>query len=264
MRAVAAAALLLHSAAASAGAPKNPMTSGKQMPGPASTDPETLAAWHADMQTWREQYKKSTKYSGAIYEDPQLKWTQTSYMQPQMHPCEPLPPLRFCSGRLAPLTPPRADDRYFYDPVEHKYTVQKWLDDVNARYGGVDSILMWPTYTNIGTDDRSQFDLFEAMPGGLPGVRAAVDELHAAGVKVLIPYNPWDTGTLRCGAGGTCGGSENRTNATAVCKASVCKDRNSCALCDARIITGLIKEMNADGFNGGAPDPPDPPPSPSR
>ena len=142
--------------------------------------------------------------------------------------------------------------------------MQKWLDDVNARYGGVDSILMWPTYTNIGTDDRSQFDLFEAMPGGLPGVRAAVDELHAAGVKVLIPYNPWDTGTLRCGAGGTCGGSENRTNATAVCKASVCKDRNSCALCDARIITGLIKEMNADGFNGGAPDPPDPAPSPSR
>ena len=93
-----AAALLLHSAAAAAGAPKNPMTSGKQMPGPASTDPETLAAWHADMQTWREQYKKSTKYSGAIYEDPQLKWTQTSYMQPQMHPCEPLSPLCFCSA----------------------------------------------------------------------------------------------------------------------------------------------------------------------
>lgn len=38
--------------------------------------------------------------------------------------------------------------------------------------------------TNIGTDDRSQFDLFEAMPGGLAGVRRAVDELHAAGVKV--------------------------------------------------------------------------------
>ena len=46
--------------------------------------------------------------------------------------------------------------------------------EVNARYGGVDSILMWPTYTNIGTDARSQFDLFNAMPGGLSGVRAAV------------------------------------------------------------------------------------------
>ena len=41
----------------------------------------------------------------------------------------------------------RVDDRYFYDPVAHKYTVKKWLDDVNARYGGVDSILMWPTCT---------------------------------------------------------------------------------------------------------------------
>ena len=47
---------------------------------------------------------------------------------------------------------------------------------------------MWPTYTNIGADDRSQFDLIEAMPGGLAGVRRVVDELHAAGVKVLIPY----------------------------------------------------------------------------
>jgi len=34
---------------------------------------------------------------------------------------------------------------------------------VTKRYGGVDSILLWPTYTNIGTDARSQFDLFSAM-----------------------------------------------------------------------------------------------------
>ena len=75
---------------------------------------------------------------------------------------------------------------------------------------------MWPTYTNIGTDDRSQFDLFEAMPGGIEGVRRVVDELHAAGVKVLIPYNPWDAGTLRCGVGmATCGGNANLTAETA-------------------------------------------------
>ena len=89
-------------------------------------------------------------------------------------------------------------DRLFFDPDQDNYTVQRWLDDVNARYGGVDSILMWPTYTNIGTDDRSQFDLFEAMPGGIAGVRRAVDELHAAGVKVLIPYNPCAIPRSRC------------------------------------------------------------------
>ena len=81
-------------------------------------------------------------------------------------------------------------DRYFFDPIADNYTVQRWLDDTQERYGGVDSILMWPTYTNIGIDSRSQFDLFEAMPGGLPAVRRVVAELHAAGVKVLIPYNP--------------------------------------------------------------------------
>lgn len=38
------------------------------------------------------------------------------------------------------------------------------------------------------------------MPGGVPGIRAMVDELHRAGVKALWPYNPWDTGTSRLGA----------------------------------------------------------------
>ena len=95
-------------------------------------------------------------------------------------------------------------------------TRTRWLDDVNQRYGGVDAILMWPTYTNIGVDDRSQFDLFEAMPGGVAGVRKVVDQLHAAGVRVLIPYNPWDAGTLRCGPGlATCGGNANLTAETA-------------------------------------------------
>jgi hypothetical protein len=117
-----------------------------------------------------------------------------------------------CCARRQSISPPlpshlgccdsSADDRFFFDPVADNYTVQRWLDDVNARYGGVDSLLLWPTYTNIGTDARSQFDLFEAMPGGLPGVKRVVDELHAAGVKVLLPYNPWDRGTRRGVAGG--------------------------------------------------------------
>jgi len=123
--------------------------------------------WLADLVADREATLKKLKWAGGVFENPALRWTQTSYIQPQMHPY----------------------DRYFYDP-QLGYTPEKFLADLNARYGGVDSILMWPTYTNIGTDDRSQFDLFEAMPGGIAGVRRAVDELHAAGVKVLIPYNP--------------------------------------------------------------------------
>jgi hypothetical protein len=81
--------LLLLPALTVAQAPKNPMGGGKQMPGPAKMDAATVAAWHAGMKKWRDEYRASVKYNGtAVYSDPQLTWTQTSYMQPQMHPCE--------------------------------------------------------------------------------------------------------------------------------------------------------------------------------
>ena len=54
-----------------------------------------------------------------------------------------------------------------------------------------------PTDTNIGIDDRNQFDFFRTMPGGLDAVTKVTAELHAKGVKVLWPYNPWDLGTRR-------------------------------------------------------------------
>ena len=43
------------------------------------------------------------------------------------------------------------------------------------------------------------------MPGGVAGIKVMVDQLKAAGVNVLWPYNPWDQGTD--------GGSDNRTKA---------------------------------------------------
>ena len=68
-----------------------------------------------------------------------IPWTQTSWMQPQMHPY----------------------DRSFYDPTSGEYTVGRYLADLRARYGGIDSLLLWPTYTNIGIDDRNQAAPFE-------------------------------------------------------------------------------------------------------
>jgi len=48
-----------------------------------------------------------------------------------------------------------AHDRFLYDYKSRKYTVKKYLDDLKSRYGGIDSVLIWPTYPNIGIDNRN-------------------------------------------------------------------------------------------------------------
>lgn len=134
---------------------------------------EAFPAWLAEMKDWRVAKLAAMNYNGAEYERPELKWTQSSFVQPQM----------------------MVEDRYFYDPVTGKYTVDRFLDDLTTRYGGIDSVLIWAVYPNIGIDDRNQFDLVRALPGGLPGVHQMVADFHRRGVKVLFPVMPWDTGT---------------------------------------------------------------------
>ena len=196
--------------------------------GPTTRDAQP--AWLAALKKERTDALAKISFKGGVFETPELAWTQTSYIQPQMHPY----------------------DRYFYDP-QVGYTVDKFLDDLKERYGGVDSILMWPTYTNvsaaaaaaathlhicsphlltppapsrhprqIGSDDRNQFDYFRAMPGGLDGVRNVTLQLKARGVRVLWPYNPWDKGTRREDGGRT----------------------------DEDTFAALLKQTAGDGFNG--------------
>ena len=104
---------------------------------------------------------------------PRLAWAQRSFIQPQV----------------------MVEERYLYDPVAGKYTVDRYLDDLETRYGGIDSVLIWPVYPNIGIDNRNQHDLLHDMPGGLPGLRQMVADFHRRGVRVLFPVMPWDVGT---------------------------------------------------------------------
>jgi gamma-glutamyl hercynylcysteine S-oxide synthase len=81
-----------------------------------------------------------------------------------------------------------------------KYKVAKYLADVRRRYDGIDSILIWPTDSNMGVDSRNQDQLIRDMPGFPREVIQMVNDFHKNGVKVLFPYNPWDTGTHDPGA----------------------------------------------------------------
>ncbi|GMH92158.1 hypothetical protein TrVE_jg8931 [Triparma verrucosa] len=131
----------------------------------------------SSLRLFRESCLRASGYTESkgdgLYSRPELKWTQDAYMQPQSH----------------------MYDRFLFDPVEQKFTPERFLEDLNERYGGIDSVLLWPTYTNIGIDDRNQFDWVITVPGGVDALSELVADLKAADVQVLFPYSPWDTGT---------------------------------------------------------------------
>jgi iron(II)-dependent oxidoreductase len=122
---------------------------------------------------WRTERRIYVGYDGARYDSPALQWTQSSFIQPLM----------------------MVEDRYFYDPLSGKYTVDRYLDDFDKRYGGIDAVIVWAVYPNLGIDSRNQLDMILAMPGGLTGVRQMVADFHRRGVRVLFPINMWDQGT---------------------------------------------------------------------
>jgi formylglycine-generating enzyme required for sulfatase activity len=88
-------------------------------------------------------------------------------------------------------------DRAFWDPDRMRYRVEELLDEAKREFGGFDAVVLWHAYPRIGADERNQFDFWRDMPGGTSGVRRAVEQFHRHGVKVFIPYMPWDIGTRR-------------------------------------------------------------------
>jgi iron(II)-dependent oxidoreductase len=129
--------------------------------------------WLADIRHWRSERRIRIGYDDSRYDLRALKWAQSSFFQPQM----------------------MVEDRYFYDPIAHRYTVDRYLDDLEKRYGGIDAVLIWPTYPNMGIDNRNQHDMIRSMPGGVPGVRGMIADFHRRGVRVLFPMMMWDQGT---------------------------------------------------------------------
>jgi formylglycine-generating enzyme required for sulfatase activity len=169
---------------------------GEQLLGPEKS--ADFPEWLADMKHWRAERRIRVGYDGSAYARPELRWAQSSFIQPLM----------------------MIHERYFYDPLAGKYTVDRYLEDLESRYGGIDSVLIWQSYPNIGIDNRNQYDLARDMPGGIPGLRQMIADFHRRGVRVLFPVMVWDQGTR----------DEGVPNWTATAR--------------------LLAEIGADGVNG--------------
>ena len=141
--------------------------------GPA--DAEQRDRWLSSLKNWRDKQKADMHYNNSFYANPALKWVKHTFIYVQM----------------------MAHDRFFYDPATRKYTVNRYLADLKKRYGGIDAVLIWPTYPNIGVDNRNQFDLTADMPGGQAAVKQMIKDFKAQGVHVFFPIMIWDHGTRR-------------------------------------------------------------------
>lgn len=144
--------------------------------GPVSSSDQP--GWLQGLKAWRKDRRTLLRYDGSQYERLDLQWTQRIFNQVQL----------------------LIWDRSLYDPDKGEYTVDRFLSETESRIGTIDAVLIWHVYPNLGVDDRNQFDMLRDLPGGIPGVRAMVEQFHAHGVKVFFPLLAWDAGTRDEGA----------------------------------------------------------------
>ena len=131
--------------------------------------PEAWSRWHAEMLDERARANIAT----SVYEDASTAWSDASFRQYFL---------------------------FMYDAAffaNGRYRTAELVDELRARFGRIDEIVLWHAYPRLGFDARTQFDFYRQMPGGLARLRADVcDVLHARGVRVVVDYNPWDAGSL--------------------------------------------------------------------
>lgn len=137
--------------------------------------PEAWAEWHRAMLDDRAAVRTRAGLDGALYDDPSTAWSDLGFRQFFLF----------------------MYDASFFDRTNDRYLTKELVARLRRLYGRVDSVLLWHAYPRLGFDERTQFDFYRDMPGGLPRLRSdVVDVLHAEGIRVFVDYNPWATGSV--------------------------------------------------------------------
>lgn len=83
-------------------------------------------------------------------------------------------------------------NKEYYDASDSSYHFASFLEKMKTLYGGDDVFAIWPTWPVLGLDRRTQWQLMEALPGGLQQQKKLAGIAHSMGTKYFISYNPWD------------------------------------------------------------------------
>ena len=135
----------------------------------APTSPDKWDGWRSELRAWRDSTLKSLNYNGENYRQPDYQWAAKAYSTFFL----------------------MANEKSLYDKQEN-YDIRNCLKKYEADYGGVDVVVLWPTYPQLGFDNRTQYSFYRNLPGGVTGLKQLCNELHQMGKKLMIAYNPWD------------------------------------------------------------------------
>lgn len=86
-------------------------------------------------------------------------------------------------------------DHQYYDARDSAFHMDEFLQKGMKLYGGDDVIGIWPNWPMLGLDQRNQWDLYRALPGGTAGLKNLAELCRSYGTKLFISYNPWDEST---------------------------------------------------------------------
>lgn len=135
----------------------------------APASPDKWDAWRQEMRAWRDSTRKTIGYTGDNYRNSNYTWAASAYSTFFL----------------------MANDRNLYDK-NGRYDIRNCLRKYEENYGGVDVVVLWPTYPQLGFDNRTQYSFYRNLPGGTAGLKQLCTELHQLGKKLMIAYNPWD------------------------------------------------------------------------
>ncbi len=116
-------------------------------------------------------YRESerAKLDLSIYDREELKWYRKTILQ---H-------FTYMFGKEA------------FDYNTNKFKLDSLLED-GEEFGGYDSILLWHQYPRLGVDERTQWEFFDDFPGGRAEIKRISELANKRGVKVFLPFKPWD------------------------------------------------------------------------
>jgi gamma-glutamyl hercynylcysteine S-oxide synthase len=82
-------------------------------------------------------------------------------------------------------------DQANMNPRTGAWRISESLSEARKQFGGFDGYVFWPFWPRAGFDNRSQFEHYADLPGGIAGLRNEIERLHGQSVHVFLSYCHW-------------------------------------------------------------------------